>query len=125
MKTFKEFLNEAKAKFKVGDKVKEVEPMGQFKPGQTLEIVQIKSGRIGVVALGQNPKEVLFDEPSNFKLVEFKVGDRVKEVVPMGQFKPGETLEIVQIKGGRIGVIAQGQNPKDALFDKPSNFKFA
>ena len=67
MKTFKEYLNEAK--FKVGDKVKEVEFMGQFKRGETLEIVQIKSGRIGVIAQGQNPKEVLFDDPKNFKIV--------------------------------------------------------
>lgn len=67
MKTFKEFLNETS--FKVGDKVKEVEPMGQFKPGDVLEIVRIKSGRIGVIAQGQNPKDALFDNPKNFKLV--------------------------------------------------------
>lgn len=69
MKTFKDYVNEAKTKFKVGDKVKEVEPMGQFKPGDVLEIVQIKSGRIGVIAQGQNPKDALFDNPKNFKLV--------------------------------------------------------
>lgn len=93
-----EAVRPGKFAYNVGDKVQEIEMMGQFRKGSEIRITdrKIEDG----VPMYELDDSGIWETADNLKRADyqFEVGDMVKEIQYMGQFKKGQPIKVTDRK---------------------------